>query len=79
MRQRAMRQMIPKMKCVKCVKCQTYKKGDIHYTAIFSVSRRKLHKRSLKKSEKRTSSTLQVHCAVAVAALRPLEWLIGRL
>ena len=43
MRQRAMRQ-IPIMKCVKC---QTYKKGDIHYTAIFSVARRKLHKRSL--------------------------------
>ena len=52
-RQRAMRQ-IPIMKCVKC---QTYKKGDIPYTAI----------KSLKKSEEK-KNLLQVHCAAAVAA-----------
>ena len=41
-RQRAMRQ-IPIMKCVKC---QTYKKGDIPYTAI----------KGLKKSEEKKTS-----------------------
>ena len=49
MRQRAMRQ-IP---IIRCVKCQTYKMGDIPYTAIFSVAPRKLHKRSLKNQKEK--------------------------